>query len=122
MKKNIKLAILTLGVVFGFGLAAVPSLAYAAPTTQECMANPQTAGCDNLMDYVTNIVNVMLFVLGALSVVMIIFGGIKYTISAGDAKKVESAKNTIMYAVIGLVVALLASAIVNFVIVRLLGK
>jgi hypothetical protein len=46
---------------------------------------------------------------------MIILGALRYVISAGDASKITQAKNTILYAVIGLVVALLAFAIVNFV-------
>ncbi len=46
---------------------------------------------------------------------MLIIGGIRYTISGGDSTAVTSAKNTILYAVIGIIVALLAYAIVNFV-------
>lgn len=65
---------------------------------------------------VTNVVNIILWFVGILSVIMIIFGGIKYATSAGDSGKVTSAKNTIMYAVIGLIVAIFAYAIVNFVI------
>ena len=61
------------------------------------------------------IVNVLLFVIGAISVVMLIIGGIRYTISAGDSGNVTAAKNTIMYAIIGLVIAFLAFAIVNWV-------
>jgi len=64
----------------------------------------------------TTIINVVLFVIGAISVVMLIFGGVRYTISGGESKAVESAKNTILYAIIGLVIAILAFAIVNFVI------
>lgn len=63
----------------------------------------------------TNIVNVLLFVIGAISVIMLIIGGIRYTISAGDSGNVTAAKNTIMYALIGLAVAFLAFAIVNWV-------
>ena len=63
----------------------------------------------------TTIVNVLLFVIGAISVIMLIIGGIRYTISAGDSTSVTAAKNTIMYAIIGLVIAFLAFAIVNFV-------
>ena len=63
----------------------------------------------------TTIVNVLLFLIGAISVIMLIFGGIRYTISGGDAGNVTAAKNTIMYAIIGLVVAFLAFAIVNWV-------
>jgi ABC-type Na+ efflux pump permease subunit len=50
---------------------------------------------------------------------MLIYGGIRYTISGGDAKNVTAAKNTILYAIVGIVVAILAFAIVNFVITSL---
>jgi len=60
--------------------------------------------------------NIALFLLGAVSVLMLIYGGIRYTISGGDTAAVTSAKNTILYAIVGIVVALLAYAIVAFVI------
>ena len=63
----------------------------------------------------TTVVNILLFVIGAISVVMLIVGGIRYTISGGDSAAVTGAKNTIMYAIIGLIVAFLAFAIVNWV-------
>jgi hypothetical protein len=69
-------------------------------------------GADSIF---TTIVNVLLFVIGAISVIMLIIGGIRYTISGGDSGNVTAAKNTIMYAIIGLVVAFLAFAIVNWV-------
>lgn len=68
---------------------------------------------------VTKGINTALFVIGALAVIMLIYGGIRYTISAGDSKQVEAAKNTILYAIIGIVIALLAGAIVNFVLTNL---
>jgi hypothetical protein len=64
---------------------------------------------------VTLIINVMLFVIGILCVIMIIFGGIRYTTSTGDKTRVDNAKNTIIYAVVGLVVAIIAYALVNWV-------
>ncbi|MDR1970001.1 MAG: pilin [Candidatus Nomurabacteria bacterium] len=64
---------------------------------------------------VTTIINVMLFVIGILCVVMIIFGGIRYTTSTGDKGRVDAAKNTIVYAVVGLIVAIVAYALVNWV-------
>jgi multisubunit Na+/H+ antiporter MnhB subunit len=64
------------------------------------------------------ITNVLLFIIGAVSVIMLIIGGVRYTISQGDSSAVTSAKNTILYAVIGLIVAILAYAVVNFVIVQ----
>lgn len=62
------------------------------------------------------ITNVLLFIIGAISVIMLIIGGIRYVVSGGDSGAVTAAKNTILYAVIGIVVALLAYALVNFVI------
>jgi hypothetical protein len=61
---------------------------------------------------VWTIIQFVLGILGAISVLMIVIGGIKFATSAGDSAGVSSAKNTILYAVIGLVVAMLASGIV----------
>jgi hypothetical protein len=61
------------------------------------------------------IANALIFVVGAMSVIMVIIGGLKYVISMGHPKRVEGAKNTILYAIVGLVVALCAYAIANFV-------
>ena len=58
----------------------------------------------------------MLFLAGAVAVIVIIIGGIRYVMSSGDAGQVQSAKNTILYAVIGLIVVIMAYAIVNFVV------
>jgi len=66
-----------------------------------------------------SITNTALFIVGALSVIMLIYGGIRYTVSGGDTKQVTDAKNTILYAVVGIIVAILAYAIVNFVIGKL---
>lgn len=65
---------------------------------------------------VQKVVNIILFVLGVLAVIMIIVGGFRYVTSGGDSNKLTSAKNTILYAVIGLIVALFAYAIVNWVV------
>lgn len=61
------------------------------------------------------IVNIMLFIVGAVAVIMLIIGGIRYVTSAGDQTHVTAAKNTILYAIVGIVVAVLAYAVVNFV-------
>ena len=61
------------------------------------------------------ITNTILYAVGIIAVVMLIWGGVRYIISGGDSKKVTDAKNTILYAILGLVVALLSYAIVNFV-------
>lgn len=69
----------------------------------------------DLTTFITNIINIMLFIAGAVAVIMIIIGGIRYVTSNGDQAQVKSAKDTILYSVVGLVVAILAFAIVNFV-------
>ena len=82
------------------------------------------SGCDNLkggnngvdlISTVRTIIQVIVGVLGFVAVVVIILGGVQYTTSSGDPAKVKKAKDTILYGIIGLVVALLAYAIVNFV-------
>lgn len=65
---------------------------------------------------VTNIINLLLFGLGIAAVGLIIHSGLKYVTSRGDAANVKSAKDTLLYAVIGLIVASLAFVIVNFVV------
>ena len=81
------------------------------------------AGCNQdeepIESFIANLLNGVYFVIGVLAVGYIIYGGVRYTMSAGDASKVATAKNTIMYAIIGLIVSLLAFAITNFVISRL---
>ena len=64
----------------------------------------------------------MFFIVGVMAVIMIIWGGIRYVLSAGNSAALTSAKNTIMYAVIGLIVAILAYTIVNFVINTVSGN
>jgi len=61
------------------------------------------------------ITNILLFLIGAIAVIMLILGGIRYVISGGDQAQVTSAKNTILYAIVGIVVAFLAYAAIAFV-------
>ncbi len=61
------------------------------------------------------ITNVLLFVLGAISVIMIIIGGLRYVVSGGNSANVTAAKNTILYAIVGVIIAILSYAIINFV-------
>jgi energy-converting hydrogenase Eha subunit E len=68
------------------------------------------------------ITNILLFLIGAISVIMLIIGGIRYVVSNGDSNAVVGAKNTILYAIIGIVVAFLAYAAVNFIITQLVDN
>lgn len=74
------------------------------------------AGGNNLQENIALVVNVLLFLIGAIAVIVIVIGGIKYVTSDGDPGKIKSAKDTILYAIVGIVIALLAYALVNFVI------
>jgi hypothetical protein len=105
-----------------FADCANPSAADLNPAGGQNCGQPTGAandlfGSDGIF---TTVMNTILFAVGSIAVIMLIYGGIKYTISGGDEKAVTSAKNTILYAVIGIVVALLAFAIVNFVLTALL--
>ena len=64
---------------------------------------------------IKTIVEVLLTAVGAISIIMIVIGGIMFALSSGDAQKAAKARNTVLYAVVGLAVSLFASAIVNFV-------
>ena len=70
---------------------------------------------------VKKVINILLWAIGIISVIMIIIGGIRYATSNGDSTQVTAAKNTIMYAVVGLVIAIFAYAIVNFVLTQITG-
>ena len=69
----------------------------------------------DLPDIITTIINVMLFIAAALAVIMIIYGGIRYITAHGDEKQVKVAKDTIVYSVAGLIIAILAYALVTFI-------
>ena len=64
---------------------------------------------------IKTIVEVLLMAVGAISIIMIVIGGILFALSSGDAQKAAKARSTILYAVVGLIVSVFASAIVNFV-------
>lgn len=69
----------------------------------------------DLQGNVKNILNTVYFWVAIIAVIVIIIGGVKYMTSQGDASKIKSAKDTILYAIIGLIVTLLAFAITNFI-------
>jgi hypothetical protein len=120
---------------------ALVSGSFAAPALVTATAFAATSGTDNinqglcggsnltfesapceqgqatgrLSDIITVIINVVSIVVGVVAVIMIIFGGLKYVTSGGESSNVSSAKNTILYAIIGLVVVALAQFIVKFV-------
>jgi hypothetical protein len=121
--KNITLAIAAVLTVLAVG-AATPAFA-ACTSAKDCVSSGLNAAGGNATNTPTDagsviktVVNALLYILGAVAVIMIVLGGIRYTISQGDSSAVTAAKNTILYAVIGLLVAIFAYAIVNFVVTR----
>lgn len=87
--------------------------------TDECnIEETGQQGTDKINDIIRTVIDIFSLVVGIVSVIMIIIGGLKYITSGGDSGNVTGAKNTILYAVIGLVVVALAQFIVKFV----LGK
>lgn len=110
----------------------VPGKVSAAPVdvlNQSCQQQGQAGSglCDQNStklfgpnSFWTRIINALLFVTAALSVLMIVIGGFRYVVSGGDQGAVTSAKNTILYSVIGLIVSFAGYAIVNFVLTEVL--
>lgn len=80
-----------------------------------CTDMTNKSNTNDLMKTVNQIINIVIGVIGFAAVAMTIYGGVQYTTSTGDPGKVKKAKDTIMYGIVGLVVAILAFAIVNFV-------
>lgn len=76
------------------------------------------AAATQTQDVISKALNIFSVVIGIIAVVMIMIGGIKYVTSQGDSGQVNSAKNTILYAVIGLVIAMISQLIVRFVLIR----
>jgi len=119
MKRIIVVIALVVTATLGIGLLEAAPQVAASSATDEVIKGINSTGQNDgtkLKDGIKTVTNVLLFVLGAIAVIMIIIGGIRYTTSNGDSGQVTSAKNTILYAVVGLVIALLAYAIVNFVV------
>ena len=94
------------------------------PTTNTTTTGINTVGdnSNNLMANINGIINGVIAALGIVAVIVIIIGGVSYMTSSGDAGKVKKAKDTILYGVIGLVICVLAFAIVNFVINNIIGN
>ncbi|MBQ3432910.1 hypothetical protein IJG22_01265 [Candidatus Saccharibacteria bacterium] len=93
-------------------------------TSDTTSTGVDVVGTDNSTSFqgmVINILNGVIGVLGLVCVVVIIIGGINYMTSTGDAGKVKKAKDTILYGIIGLVVCILAFAMVNFVIKNIIA-
>jgi len=120
LKRLLVSPLVALLLVFAGSAALVPATAGAQSVGKDA-ACEAIGGCNQqasegaINTTIENIINIFSIVVGIVAVVMIILGGFKFITSGGDANNVKSAKNTILYAVIGLVVVALAQIIVRFV-------
>lgn len=73
----------------------------------------------NVAAWATRGIQAFLLIIGAVAVIMLIVGALRYVLSGGDPRATQGAKDTILYALVGIVVALAAVAVVNFVLARL---
>ncbi len=99
------------------GLCAGSNLQFP-PDTGDCNSNQAS---NSIEKFVKHVVNILSAVVGIVAVVMIIFGGFRYVTSGGNDSSVTSAKNTILYAIIGLVIVALSQVLVHFTIRNLSG-
>lgn len=124
MIKRLKIATLSLLTIFSmaaFSTTAVAATAAQAAacggagiaaTSGDCSGDANTPGVDNI---IAAAIKILSSIVGLAAVVVIIVGGFKYITSGGDSNKVGAAKNTIMYALIGVVIAVMAQVLVRFV-------
>lgn len=119
--KNLLLSVaLLLGVVAAPLVTATAAYADDQNVAAACEGVKSISGdsdCKSggFTNFLQKIINLLLFLIGAIAVIVIIVAGIRYVVSGGDQGQITGAKNTILYAVVGLVVALMAFAIVNWV-------
>lgn len=129
MKKLILLAIALFSGVLLFSAPLAyaedvfnPACQGAAASSPVCQSG-QNAGTDNPLvgpsGIITRVTQIVVLIVGIAAVIVIIISGLRYITSAGDAAGVNSAKNGILYAVVGLVIALAGQAIITFVLAKI---
>jgi len=120
----------TIAVSLGFiAPLTIPAIASATIADGLCQGGNLTledSGCTassvdetkTVNSILTDVINIFSLVVGVVAVIMIIVGGLKYITSGGDSGNVTGAKNTILYAVVGLIIVALAQVIVKFVLTK----
>jgi hypothetical protein len=93
------------------GLCGGSNLHLTSENCTQALGNPQNA----LNTLITRVVNLFSVIVGIVAVIMIIVGGFKYITSGGDSSNVSDAKNTILYAIVGLIIVALSQFLVRFV-------
>lgn len=128
MKKYLNLKLI-IGVIVGIAILLIPITAMAAsPKDAVCQGagavgdsgsscgNP--AGNPDINDVIQTGLNLFSAVVGIIAVVFVMLGGVKYMTSQGEAAKVNEAKNSVLYAVVGIIIVAMAQVIVRFVLKR----
>lgn len=112
--------------VVSFGVVSAENIIFpeclkggAGDGTEFCDAVNSEQAVTGNNSLTTNVINVIVLVSGAIAVIMIIIGGLRYVLSSGDPQGTQSAKNTILYAIVGVIVAVAARSIVLFVLDRI---
>ncbi|MEX0668674.1 MAG: hypothetical protein WD061_02995 [Candidatus Saccharimonadales bacterium] len=122
ISKNIKAASLVLVLLIAItGVVYLGADPVAADTDIVCQGLPDDlkaecqAGQAGVGDFITAVINVLLYIVGIAAVVMLIIAGLMYTVSGGDSDRIKTAKNMIIYSIVGIVVAFAGQAIIRFV-------
>ena len=134
MIHKIKMTLLALTSLFALSAPVVvagSAIAATTPTIQECLSQGATLDLttqkcvkdkddqgDTLQDFIARVLNILSLIVGVVAVIMIIVGGFRYVASGGKQESVAAAKNTILYALIGLVIVALAQVVVRFILQR----
>lgn len=133
MKRLIKTFALTLACINGVAFLATGPAGAEELLNPVCQTSPQALVCkensknqtptDNSLygpnGILTKIVRIISIILGIAAVIVIIIGGFQYTLASGNPQSVDKAKNTVLFAVIGLIIASAAQAVVIFVLNKL---
>jgi len=120
--KHLRLFLAGCAVMLGLG-GLVPAVALAdTPKSIVCQTIEAGSDCKStpkdstsLTDVIKAVVNILSYLVGVVAVIMVIVSGFKYVTAAGDSSKVSSAKNTLIYAIVGIVIVALSQSIVKFV-------
>jgi hypothetical protein len=124
--QNIKTIMIGMGVLTAVlvpAYAAAPTVYASTPQQQVCEGlGLRGSGNDcqrppgpSIISIMRTVINILSWIVGIAGIIMVIVAGMKYVTSGGDANGVKSAKDTLVYAIVGLIIAVLAQAIVQFV-------
>jgi hypothetical protein len=128
----IALTILTLGIsqkAFALGSLSISNFASTSCTASSSCSQAQQGATEldngsglSLTQIIGTSINILAWIIGVVAVIMVIFGGFRFVTSTGDSNSVASARSTIVYALIGLMVAVFAQIILHFVLTKFYPK